>query len=229
MTQGAPAQQGTTYHVDIVFCIDTTASMQPVLDLVKRNAMSFYDDLKRELDAKSKYVDQLRVKIIEFRDFYADGPKAMRESVFYSLPAQRGDFDAFVSVLAPEGGGDIPESGLEALSCAMQSAWSTGGDKRRHVIVVYTDAPAHALDCGKPKPPTYPAGMPKSLDDLTDMWMGGVMDDNAKRLLLFAPDEPTWSSGPGTWEQSIHAPSAAGEGLADVDYRTILDTIASSI
>ncbi len=43
--QGGNNQQGgnyqITYNVDMVFCIDATGSMGGVIDMVKRNAVSF--------------------------------------------------------------------------------------------------------------------------------------------------------------------------------------------
>ena len=66
-----------TYAVDIVFCIDTTMSMDPILDTVKRNALNFYQDFQRVMNAKKKHVLQLRVRIVAFRDYYYDKEKAM--------------------------------------------------------------------------------------------------------------------------------------------------------
>jgi len=106
------APRGLTYAVDIVFCIDATGSMTPIIDQVKANALRFYDDVQSNLTAKGKNVDQLRVRVIGFRDFAADGAAALDESPFFTLPDERADFSAFVNGLVAEGGGDAPESGL---------------------------------------------------------------------------------------------------------------------
>jgi hypothetical protein len=58
------APRGLSYAVDIVFCIDVTGSMTPIIDQVKANALRFYDDVQSNLTAKSKNVDQLRVRVI---------------------------------------------------------------------------------------------------------------------------------------------------------------------
>lgn len=54
--QGGNNQQGgnyqITYNVDMVFCIDATGSMGGVIDMVKRNAVSFYGDLMFAPDAE---------------------------------------------------------------------------------------------------------------------------------------------------------------------------------
>ena len=109
------APRGLSYSVDIVFCIDVTGSMNPILDAVKANALGFYDDVQTNLTEKGKNVAQLRVRVIAFRDLAADGAAAMEESPFYELPADRGGFSEFVNGLVAQGGGDAPESGLEAV------------------------------------------------------------------------------------------------------------------
>ena len=76
------APRGLSYAVDIVFCIDVTGSMTPIIDQVKANALRFYDDVQSNLTAKGKNVDQLRVRVIGFRDFAADGAAALDESPF---------------------------------------------------------------------------------------------------------------------------------------------------
>ncbi len=58
----APAPRGLTYAVDIVFCIDVTGSMTPILDQVKANALRFYGDVQSNLVAKGKNIDELRVR-----------------------------------------------------------------------------------------------------------------------------------------------------------------------
>ena len=106
------APRGLSYAVDIVFGIDVSGSMTPIIDQVKANALRFYDDVQSNLTAKGKNVDQLRVRVIAFRDFAADGEAALEESPFFTLPEERAGFSEFVNGLVAEGGGDAPESGL---------------------------------------------------------------------------------------------------------------------
>lgn len=65
------------------------------------------------------------------------------------MPEERDRFKNLIMTIEPEGGGDDPEDGLEALAYAIESDWTKGGDKRRHVIVVWTDASTHAIGYGK--------------------------------------------------------------------------------
>ncbi len=222
--------RGLSYAVDIVFAIDVTGSMTPIIDAVKANALGFYDDVQANLTEKGKNVAQLRVRVIAFRDFVADGDAALEESPFYPLPAERGSFSEFVNGLIAQGGGDAPESGLEALALAINSPWTTTGDRRRQVIVIWTDQPAQPLD-----PSVVPADLasrvPADFSALTDLWEDeqGLMGSSSKRLILFAPDGPGWSDISAVWENVVHNPSQAGGGLSEVDYGTIIDSIGNSV
>jgi hypothetical protein len=226
----APVSRGLSYAVDIVFCIDVTGSMDPIIDAVKANALRFYDDVQDNLTAKGKNVDELRVRVIAFRDFAADGEAAMQESPFYRLPDERSAFSDFVNGLIAEGGGDAPESGLEAVALAMNSPWTTRGDRRRQVVVVWTDQPANPLDPSV-VPAELRARVPGDFSALTDLWEDtqGPLGASSKRLILFAPDGPGWSDISAVWENVVHHPSQAGGGLSDVDYGTIVDSIGNSV
>jgi hypothetical protein len=228
--QTSLASRGVNYSVDIVFCIDVTGSMDPILDAVKANALGFYDDVQSNLVAKGKNVAQLRVRVVAFRDLVADGDAAVEESPFFALPDERARFSEFVGGLRAEGGGDAPESGLEAVALAMSSPWTRTGDRRRQVIVVWSDQPAHQLDASI-VPADLRSRIPADFSGLTDAWEDeqGLMGSSSKRLILFAPDGPGWSDISSVWENVVHNPSVAGGGLSDVDYGTIIDSIGNSV
>jgi len=233
----APAAQsslteprGLSYAVDIVFCIDVTGSMNPIIDAVKAHALGFYDDVQSNLTEKGKNVAQLRVRVIAFRDFVADGSSALEESPFFTLPGDRTGFSEFVNGLTAQGGGDAPESGLEAVALAVNSPWTTTGDRRRQVIVVWTDQPAHPLNSSV-VPADLSSRVPADFSALTDLWEDeqGLMGSSSKRLILFAPDGHGWSDISAVWENVVHNPSQAGGGLSEVDYGTIIDSIGNSV
>ena len=229
------ANYDISFNVDMVFVIDTTGSMRPVLDLVKNNALNFYNDVTQKMSMKGKTINQLRIRVVAFKDYKAsltDGQKPMLVTDFFQLPAQNADFQRCINSLQPKGGGDEPEDGLEALAYAIKSNWETTGMKRRQIIVVWTDASTHEIGFGR-ETPGYPANMARDFGELTEWWgdgqMAGYMDQSAKRLLLFAPDVPYWSTISDNWDNVIHFPSRAGEGLQEVDYSQIVDTISNSI
>jgi von Willebrand factor type A domain len=226
---------GFTYAVDIVFCIDATGSMRPVINAVKENVRSFHDLLSSSMAEKSKSISQLRVRVIAFRDFADNPDDALRFTDFFKLPAQREEFEAFVRGLHADGGGDEPESGLEALAVAIDSNWERGLDRRRHVIVMFTDAAAHPLgDPSVRAESTYPQAAPASIDELFERWgyqssQEASMENAAKRLLLFAPDTIPWNAIAADWDNTIFLPSRAGDGLEDHEMSEIINAIANSI
>jgi hypothetical protein len=224
----AISNQGVKYAVDLVMCIDATGSMSPLINEVKSVALSFYDKLEKKMEARQKKIDQLRARVIVFRDYYHDPANmAMICSDFFDLRTEASGFANFVSRIEAAGGGDEPENALEALALALNSQWEKTQDfqRQRYVIVVWTDASAHQLE-KQPKPSYYPQDIPKTFDDLTDSW--DEISISAKRLLLFAPDTYPWSIFQ-SWDNTIHAPSSAGKGLEELDIGEILEVIANSV
>ena len=222
------------YNVDIVFCIDATMSMYQILDKVKENTKNFYIDLTDAMAHKGKKVDQLRVRIVMFRDYYYDKEDAMFVTDFFNLPAQSAEFDHCVNSIEPKGGGDDPEDALEALAYAIRSDWTPADPeaKRRQVVVLWTDAAPHPLGFARTEP-NYPKNGPLTMKELTAWWgapgLDGYMDKKAKRLLLYAPEDPTWDSINKNWNNTIYFPSNAGDGLREFEYKQIIDVIAASI
>lgn len=221
------------YDVDIVMCIDATGSMGPLINMVKDNALSFYTDLTTKLAEKDKRVNELRVRVIAFRDYLADGDRAMLMSDFFKLPEQSAQFEALVKSIDPDGGGDDPEDGLEALGYAIKSKWNKGEGKKRHVIVVWTDDATHALGFGA-SASNYPRKMAKNFNELSEWWgvgqsANGVMDRKSKRLLIYAPPKEYWTTIASTWDNALLFPSAAGQGLDDRTFAEILDAICGSV
>ena len=188
-----------SYNVDIIMCIDATASMGPILDEVKRTALTLPRMFLEAMDRENKHSDSVRFKVIAFRDFGVDS-EALIESDFFSQ--HEGDkFERFVKSIEPSGGGDIPENALEALAYAIKSDWQREGTKKRHVVLLFTDAPALDLSARRackhyPKDP-----LPSSLPDFIDWWDGRTqdvplkLDRTGKRLVMFAPLEAEpWAS-----------------------------------
>lgn len=221
------------YNVDIVMCIDATASMGPFLNLVKKRAMNLYGDIANKMQEKDKHIDEFRVRVIAFRDYLEDKEDAMLMSSFFSLPAQAAEFNEMIAGIQPFGGGDLPEDGLEALGYAIKSKWSPDtGNKRRQIIVVWTDDGTHQIGHAR-SAANYPAKMAASFDELTQWWgygqYRGFVDRNAKRLLIYAPEKDYWTTIADLWDNTLMFPSQAGQGLDELTYDEILDAIAGSI
>lgn len=143
-------------HLDLVFCIDATGSMQNTINAVKNTALTFESSLNTELqNRKIDKFDSMRVKVVFYRD-YGGNAVPQREQVwdsklkkyvwvepdmrdvgdkpvmkmggFWPLPAQSTSFSTFVSAEKASGGGDLPESGLECVNEGMNSAWIKQGE-----------------------------------------------------------------------------------------------------
>lgn len=230
---GTPQSAQLGYAVDLVFVIDITGSMTPVIESVKAGARTFHDRLLQVMGAKDKYVSSLRLRVVAYRDYLDNAVDGLFHTPFFRLPDEQHHFDAYVGGLHADGGGDEPESGLEALAVACLSDWERGLDRRRHVVVLFTDASAHPLEAASARAIAgYPTGLPRTFDELTDMWddpQGAVMEFAAKRLLLYAPDVYPWNVISASWDNVLHFPSKAGAGLNEVQFSQIVDAIAGSV
>lgn len=230
-----------TTYVDIVFCIDCTGSMAPIINTVKNLTLNLYDDLiKTMADTYQRRVETLRVKVIAFRDYYCDGNKAMQESRFFKLPEDKKEFHDFVASLTAMGGGDEPESALEAMALAMKSDWVKVSDpnreKARNAVVIFTDASAHPLEkAAGGVTEYYPKDMLKSYNELYEAWCGqGVpaysMNKDAERLVIFAPEDSyPWSDMAEEIDYAAVVPIAAAQGGSELGRDTIIATISGSM
>lgn len=225
----------TDYSIDIVFCVDVTLSMGPYLEGLKKMVNNFPRMLADYMEPKNKTIGSLRVRVVSFRDLGEEGSSAIHWSPFFELPREQGDFERVVVSLEASGGGDEPESALEALWVAMNSSWSSSGERRRHIVVLATDATANPL--GRfpfaLHQSAYPT--PRSVEELEERWgIAGaspdlsVMDQGAKRLVVLAPDAQPWSTI-DLWDGTIFYPSAAGAGMKDVEMDDLVSLIADTV
>lgn len=222
------------YAVDVVFCIDTTWSMTPYLDSAKATASSFHDRLVQAMLEGGKGVKQLRVRIVEFRDLGHDGVDAVRETRFFSLPEEADAYAAEVSGLVAQGGGPTPESALEALAVAFRSPWERTLDKRRHVVVMCTDAPAHPL--GKyslPEPAGQMPAWPTSMEELQAIWGDetddGEMEYSAKRMFILAPRIHPWKEMEDNSENVVFLEQPTTDAFTSLEGTKLLREVGHTV
>ncbi len=119
--------------VDIVFVMDVTESMQPYIDAVKQNIISFAQDLAQN---NRDY----RLGLVTFEDYviskYPDCNCPYRNTMTSNVH----QFIDWVSSLHAGGGGDIPEDQLDALAYAASFPFRPEAEA---IIILVTDAPAH--------------------------------------------------------------------------------------
>jgi len=129
---------------DIIFCIDVTGSMQPCIDALKANMVNFVNALHSAANV------DYRLKLVAYRDIHDtqvldDGTRACDQPWFitpfmndpneFSKCLNHDDVQAF-------GGGDDPESTLDALYIAITTKdWRPSGTHRS--IVLFTDDDSH--------------------------------------------------------------------------------------
>lgn len=136
---------------DIVFLLDCSGSMKPCLSAVAENVGRLLDTMVNPAANSSAVVADWRAKVCGYRDVRADGEKWWLESPFTSDPAE---VRSRLAALEPLGGGDEPESLLDALwklakmpvaekgVPAEPNSWRHRHDAVR-CIVVFTDASTH--------------------------------------------------------------------------------------
>lgn len=226
-------QQGLgSYCVDIAMCIDATGSMGGIIEEVKANALSFYQQFVDAMEESGKEVGQLRIKVIAFGDYQCDAIP-MNESRFFNLPDENAEFKAFVDAISANGGGDAPENALEAISIALKSDWTTEGSKRRHVILVFSDAPGLQLG-ERAGCPGYPTDLPKDLAELGAWWEGsdqsfvGTYQKKAGRLVAFVPNAYPWTEMQSWNRYWPEFSDKAGAGV-DVDTMTAIELLVGSV
>ena len=189
-------------NIDLVICMDSTESMSPYLVDIKNHVNSFYQIIEDEFKDLDKEFGQFRIKIIAFRDYRVDD-EPMKESDFFVIPEQKPELQSFLDSIYAKGGMESitgksePSNALEALALALKSDWTTRGARRRHLIVVFTDASASELGVGLDSP-QYPDGMPSSLAELGAWWEGtdpslsSTYERKSGRMVAFAPHAEPW-------------------------------------
>jgi Mg-chelatase subunit ChlD len=121
---------------DIVFVLDCTSSMRGEIEAIKDAIMMFVDSIKTS-------GVRVRVGLVEFRDRLIN--EEHRALGFDGEPFTTDPqiFRREASKLKAKGGGDVPESSLDALMLALRQPFDATANK---VIVLVTDAPPHVPD-----------------------------------------------------------------------------------
>ena len=120
----------TSNSIDIVFLMDKTRSMTPFIDTLKMNCIEFAETVSRE-------GHDCRLGLVGFGDVEINEPIEV-----FPPTADLGQFQQRVGDLTVTGGGDPPESSVEALRRAMQIPFREGA----HVVMVHiTDASCHHI------------------------------------------------------------------------------------
>jgi hypothetical protein len=218
---------------DIVFLIDSSGSMSTCLSALTSNVSAFVDTLTNADANGGVAIKDWRIRVVGFRDKEADGSQWLLDNPFVT------DVSAAKSQLAAlkaDGGGDEPESMLDALYFLTQwpvaekgqpaspQGWRHRGDARR-VVVIFTDASCKNAF-------TAADGSKGSYDDILNL-----CNEARLKLCLFAPETEGYlrlEEINGCEYESLGTLEGAPERLeaysADQsNFRKVMDQLAKSI
>jgi hypothetical protein len=228
-------QQTKTRGVaDLVFLIDVSGSMAPIIDALKRNIELFIDSLSAGEGNNVSPVRDWRAKAVGYRDFDED-PQPFVDNPFVRDVAA---LKAQLTGLVAEGGGDEPESLLDALFKIANmgqtergaqsddaSKWRYRSDAAR-VVIVFTDASFK-------ESMSIPEARGGGVADVTN-----AMVNNRIILSLFAPDMPGYDQlsqiDKSEWEAISYPGLNPQEALAkftqdQANFRNTLRQLAASV
>ena len=119
--------------LDVVFVVDTTGSMDWVLNEARAHMVDI-------VDAVRLLVPVSRFGVVAYRDYDAPGYVTRLQPLTFSLTKLSG----FLAALDTAGGGDMPEAVVAGIEVGTtQAGWRLGA---RKVIILIGDAPPHAGD-----------------------------------------------------------------------------------
>ena len=215
----------TDRKADIVFCIDATGSMDPCFSGIKTNLDEFLSGLD------SHGAVDWRFKLLAYRD---------KHDANCGIPWQEFEFTNSATVflsqlnsIRPNGGGDLPESTLDALFFSIKSKWRTDSGLQR-VIVLLTDADSH---------PELHSSTYSYPDNNVERVIQEFQTLRHSMLFMIAPDFPIYQKIDKSMEEknkkiffeslpmneSKTDIETKYKGLNNVDFRMILKMISESI
>ena len=147
-----PVKAKTKGVADIVFMIDVSGSMSPCIDALRTNIEAFIDSLSRGEANNAPPIRDWRGKVVGYRDIESAQSEGLEWIIDAPFVRDVGELKAQLGDLKAEGGGDEPESLLDALfkTASMEASpkgaqtedpnkWRYRSDAAR-VIIVFTDA-----------------------------------------------------------------------------------------
>ncbi len=118
--------------IDLALVIDTTGSMQSVIEDVKREVRGFIGDLQEMVPAS-------RVAVVAYRD---KGEEYVTKWVDFSYKTAK--VQGFVDGLRADGGGDYEEAVKQAIAVALtELSW---GKRSRRIIILIGGSPPHKAE-----------------------------------------------------------------------------------
>ncbi len=235
----APQARAKTRGVaDIVFLIDISGSMAPIIDALRKNIEAFVDSLSSGGVNNAAPVRDWRARVFGYRDLEVAPAEGLRWLEEHPFVRDTAALKAQLASLKAQGGGDEPESLLDALYTIATtdatpkgaqsedpSRWRYRSDAAR-VVVVFTDASFKETM-------SIPEAKGGSLQDVANVVMA-----NRIILSLFAPNFEGYDRlsqiDKSEWEvveyEGLNAQEALQKFTGDpANFRTTLKQLAASV
>jgi hypothetical protein len=232
------ARSKTKGVADLVFMIDVSGSMAPCIDALRRNIEVFIDSLSRADANNPAPVRDWRAKVVGYRDIESAPAENLPWIVDHPFVRDTASLKSQLASLQAAGGGDEPESLLDALYkvATMEAVpkgsqgedpgkWRYRSDAAR-VVIVFTDASFKETL-------SIPEAKGGSLQDVANMVMA-----NRIILSLFAPNFEGYDRlsqiDKSEWEvvefEGLNPQQALEKFTSDpVNFRTTLKQLAASV
>jgi hypothetical protein len=223
---------------DIVFLIDVSGSMAPIIDALRKNIEAFVDSLNSGDANHSAAIRDWRGKVVGYRDIEAAQSEGLEWYEDHPFVRDTVALKAQLAALGAQGGGDEPESLLDALYkvATMEATakgiqaedagkWRYRSDAAR-VVVVFTDASFKETM-------SIPEAKGGALQDVANVVMA-----NRIILSLFAPNFEGYDRlsqiDKSEWEvveyKGLNPQEALQKFTADpANFRTTLKQLAASV
>ena len=223
---------------DIVFVVDVSGSMSPCIDALRKNIEAFVDSLSQGGPNNAAPVRDWRGKVVGYRDIEAAQSEGLPWIVDNPFVTDAGALKGQLTALEANGGGDEPESlldalykvaSMEAMPKGSQSVdpgkWRYRSDAAR-VVIVFTDASFKETM-------SIPEAKGGSLQDVANVVMA-----NRIILSLFAPNFEGYDRlsqiDKSEWEvveyEGLSPQEALQKFTSDpVNFRTTLKQLAASV
>ena len=235
----APQARAKTKGVaDVVFLIDVSGSMAPIIDALRRNIEAFVDSLSSGGANNAAPVRDWRGKVVGYRDIESASAEGLEWIEDHPFVRDTAALKAQLASLVAQGGGDEPESLLDALykvatmeatpkgsQSEESNKWRYRSDAAR-VVVVFTDASFKETL-------SIPEAKGGSLQDVANVVMA-----NRIILSLFAPNFEGYDRlsqiDKSEWEaveyEGLNPQEALQKFTGDpANFRTTLKQLAASV
>ncbi len=197
---------------DIVFCFDCTGSMARCIDEIKKNVDTFISGID---GTSGQTTTDWRVRVVGYRDFNVDSEKIINNMPFVTSVEE---FRSQLSLLKADGGGDEPESALDAMwYIVKETDWR---NRCHRIVVMFTDAtslPVHKDTVDK-----------FSVMGDQDFLVQEMANERIK-LFLFCKDCETFEDMQTLPKSYIKLYADPVKEFMTADFNDILETIAKTV